>query len=150
MLLPLVLAVVCATTTMANPIDEETARQNALQFIHQSQKMKHVRGVIPMSMSFTVDRNIATHGMQPMLYAVNVGDGDGFVIVSGDDEAEPILGYAEEGVISYNDLPDNMRSWLEGYADEIAWVQTNGDGKPRQPKRRAQPCCGYLASDISL
>lgn len=131
LLLPLALAVVCATTTMANPIDEETARQNALQFIHQSQKMKHVRGVIPMSMSFTVDRNIATHGMQPMLYAFNVGDGDGFVIVSGDDEAEPILGYAEEGVISYDDLPDNMRSWLEGYADEIAWVQTNGDGKPQ-------------------
>lgn len=131
MLLPLVLAVVCATTTMANPIDEETARQNALQFIHND-KMKRVSGAVPMSMSFTVNRNTATRGIQPMLYAFNIGDGDGYVIVSGDDEAEPILGFADEGAVSYDELPDNMRSWLEGYADEIAWVQANrNNGKPQ-------------------
>ena len=130
LLLPLALAVTCATTTMANPIDEETAKQNALQFIHNS-KMKHVRGVVPMSVSFTVDRNTNTNGIQPMLYAFNVGDGDGYVIVSGDDEAEPILGYSNEGSVSYDNLPENLRTWLDGYADQIAFAQTNSYEKPQ-------------------
>lgn len=130
MLLPLALAVTCATTMLANPIDEETARQNALQFIHNS-KMRYVRGNIPMSMSFTIDRNTTSNGIQPMLYAFNVGDGDGYVIVSGDDEAESILGYANEGSLKFDDLPENLLAWLEGYADQIAWAQTNRYEKPQ-------------------
>ena len=129
LLLPLALAVICATTSMANPIDEETARQNALQFIHQD-KMKRVSGTTPMSMSFTIDRSTTASVSRPMIYAFNIGDGDGFIFVSGDDAAEPILGYAEEGSVDYSDLPCNMRGWLEGYADQIAWAQTNSYEKP--------------------
>lgn len=129
LLLPLALAVICATASMANPIDEGTARQNALQFIHNN-KMKRVGGTIPMSMSFTIDRSTTANVSRPMIYAFNIGDGDGYIIVSGDDAAEPILGYAEEGSVNYTDIPVNMRTWLEGYADQIAWAQTNSYNKP--------------------
>ena len=114
---------------MANPIDAETARENALQFINNV-KMKHTRGNTTLSMSFTVDRPVSATVNQPMVYAFNIGEGDGYILVSGDDAAESVLGYAEGGAINWNDMPENLRFKLEGYADEIAWAQENGYSKP--------------------
>lgn len=42
----------------------------------------------------------------------------GFVIVSTDDCAKPILGYSD-GRFNRDSIPDNMRYWLSVYADEI-------------------------------
>ncbi len=48
------------------------------------------------------------------------GHGDnGFMIVSGDDVAVPVLGYTTSGEFDYNNLPDNMRWWLSEYTREI-------------------------------
>ena len=49
-------------------------------------------------------------------YAFNVGRGDGFVVVSGDDHLEPILGYADQGDIDLNNLPDGLQYMLDCYA----------------------------------
>ena len=43
----------------------------------------------------------------------------GFVIVSGDDRTESILGYCDEGTFDANRMPDNMRSWLRTYEAAI-------------------------------
>lgn len=48
-----------------------------------------------------------------LLYVFNQAEGHGFVIVAGDDAAEPILGYSTEGSFSYDNMPDNLRYWLE-------------------------------------
>ena len=53
------------------------------------------------------------------LYLFNAEDNNGFVIVSGDKRVEEILGYSDTGKIDYDDMPDNLRSWLKGYAKEI-------------------------------
>ena len=60
------------------------------------------------------------------LYVFNVSDNGGFVIVSNDDVAVPILGYSDNGTIDPDNMPDNMRAWLQGYADEIAWAKEHG------------------------
>ncbi|MBR4786404.1 MAG: thiol protease/hemagglutinin PrtT [Bacteroidales bacterium] len=50
----------------------------------------------------------------------------GFVIVSADDRMEPVLGYSLEGDYDAANVPDNMRAFLEGYAEELQYaVQTN-------------------------
>ncbi len=54
------------------------------------------------------------------IYAFNVGNGQGFVIVSGDSKARPILGYALSGCIAPNDMPIQMRALLEGYREQVA------------------------------
>ena len=59
------------------------------------------------------------------LYLFNVSDG-GFVIVSNDDRTRPILGFSDISSIDPNNMPDNMRAWLQVYADEIAWLQKQG------------------------
>ncbi len=58
-------------------------------------------------------------------YVFNMTDKGGFVIVSNESETTPILGYSETGSIELDPdkMPENMRNWLQGYADEIAWLQ---------------------------
>ncbi len=59
------------------------------------------------------------------LYVFNMNDKGGFVIVSNDKRTTPILGYSESGTIDPDNMPDVMKAWFQGYADEIAWAQKN-------------------------
>ena len=49
-------------------------------------------------------------------YAFNVENDGGFVVVSGDDNLDPILGYADQGGIDLNNLPDGLQYMLDCYA----------------------------------
>ena len=52
--------------------------------------------------------------MEPF-YIFNAKDQKGFVIVSGDDRTEPILGYSDKGEITEKNMPENLKYWLECY-----------------------------------
>ena len=63
-------------------------------------------------------QRVASKGTTPsddnsLLYVFNQAEGHGFVIVAGDDAAEPILGYSTEGSFSFDNMPDNLLYWLE-------------------------------------
>ena len=57
-----------------------------------------------------------------LFYVFNVGGG--FAIVAADDAVKPILGYSPDGHFDPQNIPDNCRAWLQGYADQIAYVRT--------------------------
>ena len=38
---------------------------------------------------------------------------------------EPILGYSTSGSIDLDNMPENMRSWLQQYAEQIEYIQKN-------------------------
>jgi len=44
---------------------------------------------------------------------------DSFVVMAADDRVQPILGYSLTCSFGSEDMPDNMRAWLQGYDDEI-------------------------------
>ena len=50
----------------------------------------------------------------------------GFIIVSADDCAEPLLGYSTEGNFDYATAPENVIGWLEAYNNEIEWGSLSG------------------------
>ncbi len=52
------------------------------------------------------------------LYVVN-NNGHGFVIVAGDDNADPVLGYSLEGNLDSATLSDNIAAWLSEYELQI-------------------------------
>ena len=56
------------------------------------------------------------------LYVFNVAHDGGYVIISNDDRTLPVLGYSDSGHLNPDDMPENMKAWLQGYADEIAWI----------------------------
>lgn len=57
-------------------------------------------------------------------YILNNEDG-GFVIVSGDDCATPILGYSTEGSIDVTNLPIQLEGFLQAYTEEIQYAADN-------------------------
>jgi hypothetical protein len=82
--------------------------------------------------------DVTAAGQVNGLYVFNIANDGGFVIVSNDDATTPILGYGDHGNIDTDNLPDNMRAWLKGYADEIAWLKANGTpgaGGTKAPRR---------------
>ena len=65
-------------------------------------------------------------------YAFNIGDNEGFVIVSGDDSLTELVGYSDSGSFEPENMPDNMRSWLQSYSDYVKSVQ---DSETRPTRR---------------
>jgi len=52
-------------------------------------------------------------------YVVNIGENNGFVIVSGDDRAKDILGYSDSGSFPTLNLPENFKNWMKTYETEL-------------------------------
>lgn len=62
----------------------------------------------------------------PYLYAVHSEQQDGYVLVSGDDRYVPVLGYSESGPLDETQMPEHMRAWLQGYIDEMRYLDSVG------------------------
>lgn len=69
-------------------------------------------------------------------YIFNVRGGEGYVLVSADDRTEAILGYSTSGNIELDDMPDNLRYWLDFYAAEIKAIE---GGKAKGSQLKSQP-----------
>jgi hypothetical protein len=61
---------------------------------------------------------------EPLFHVFTMTDNGGFIIVSGDDVAKPVLGYADEG--TYDESNPNLAYWMGTLAQEIAGAIENG------------------------
>lgn len=108
-----------AFTAGANPVSPSQAELVAQHF-WQTYSLGKWQGMADISTSVGIE--------QIYLFANPEG---GFVIVSADDCARPILGYSATSVFSLP-MPENVRNWLEGYAWEIQQLsQHSVDPSPR-------------------
>ena len=80
----------------AGPVSQETAMQTAQKFLNKrgGKKAAPLKSVTPKTRLL----KSAAAGSNAPYYIFNVGNAAGFVIVSGEDTAIPVLGYAEEYV----------------------------------------------------
>lgn len=116
----LILSLVCfAISTWAGQITRNQALLKAQQFLSQ-------KG-LPSSLTFAethASRHRAQGAMQPDYYYVfNAGPDQGFVIVSGDDRTETVLGYATSGNFDVDNIPPAMADLLNYYAAQIEAIQ---------------------------
>ena len=73
-------------------------------------------------------------------YVFNADNNNGFVIVSGDDRTEPILGYSDTGSFDLDNLPENAQAFLEEISNEIEYMDAKGLSSQRrvaEPAKRA-------------
>ena len=84
----------------AAPITKETARKKALQFLtERGDNVAASRGAQSLEMQLRDGADVEK------LHVFNVGQKEGFVIISGDDcTGDLILGYADRGEISTNNI----------------------------------------------
>ncbi|MBR0200931.1 MAG: C10 family peptidase [Bacteroidaceae bacterium] len=77
-------------------------------------------------------------------YIFNVEDSGGFVIVSGDDRTEAILGYSDSGHISDEAMPDGLRYMLDGYAEQFDWLEESAGSQYASNRKGSLPSRGDL------
>ncbi len=127
-LLTLLLALFTIGGAMAEDVTEDQALELAQNFLNNQQtaagRPRKAQGM---------QKQLALQGKVSGLYVFSVKNDKGFVIVSNDDRTYPILGFSETDDIDINNIPDNMKAWLQGYADEIAWAQQH-NGTVTPPK----------------
>ena len=72
-------------------------------------------------------------------YVFNI-DGGGWVIIAGDDRAKEVLAYGDKGNIDMNELPGNMKDYLNLYKNQIEEMQSyKGEVIPIKAPKRVTP-----------
>ena len=125
----MMLAGAAAVPARAGSITEEQARAKAQSFLQSRRPLQGGRHLAPARTPslLTGTGQIPTTGTTGRaLYVFNVGEDDGFVIVSGDDRARTILGYADSGTFDASQAPAALSEMLAIYARQIELAAQSG------------------------
>lgn len=119
-ILLLILIVVLSLPIFGTSIDETTAKQLAQNFWKENNIMG-VRGdkVFKKRVADAKFVNVAPQCGYSEFFIFNNEDGKGFVIIAADDCVTPILGYSYDNNFAAENLPPNLKGWLDGYAEQI-------------------------------
>lgn len=80
-------------------------------------------------------RTTASPSGTPAVYAFAPEKGHGYMFVSADDSAQPLLGYSVNGSLS-GELPPQLEWWLSEYARQIDYNNSTLPGAVRMPRVR--------------
>ena len=136
MILRCCLAVLLLLPTLslcAGSVSEAEARQKVQTFLQQRGKKTSSQRVKLMKKG----RRTGTPASSVGYYLFNLGETDGFVIVSGDDRTTAILGYADSGSINEDDMPDGLRYLLQGYEEQMAHIPADAGAPVHRSSRTA-------------
>lgn len=67
-----------------------------------------------------------TENGRPAVYVFNNSGGQGYMALSADDAAAPVLGYADNGTFAEGNLPPQLEWWLGEYSRQIEYARENG------------------------
>ena len=122
----LLLVLLACSLAFGAPVSKQSAQKIAEAFMNRNAasgtNRAKGRGAADQESKHAASESMDINGS---LYLFNASDGNGFVIVSGDDRTAPVLGYSDTGRIDFDNMPQNMRSWLQHYVEQIEYVQNN-------------------------
>ena len=141
-----ILSLFVATTVLAGPVSKEQAWQLAADFVKTrpaAAASKAAGGIAQQADALslvTLSQN-KQEAMAAPFYIFNIGERQGFVIISGDDRTTSVLGYSDEGCIDPERMPENLRYWLDDYAQQLKTLAQMDDTQAskalRAPSRAA-------------
>lgn len=103
----------------ANPVDMRTSQEVAMKFVNANARTP-LRGMdeLQLATTYNISRGDAA------FHIFNTPTG--FVIVSADDSAYPILGYSDEGrQFDVNNIPIQLQDVLQEYVEQIQYAVEN-------------------------
>lgn len=126
-LLFLLAALLSTVMVWAEPIDVETARQQAIAFFNQhlsasSKFRKNEKREQQIQLLYAQQE---TPDEAPLLYVFGNSDGEGYAIIAGDDAVPSVLGYSEHGTFDEKDIPEGVQYWLDEYGRELEYIRTH-------------------------
>lgn len=122
----------------AGPVDRQRASELAARFVHVDARAEALRAA-----------EQARGGVVPAYHIFNDTDRSGFVILSGEEGAPPILGYSEVGQLQQGRLPEQLAGLLGLYEQRVRELRRAGQqGSPGQSQSikvyRPRPIVGPL------
>ena len=112
----------------ANSVDVERARQVAKTFLNNN-------GAQSRDL-----REVSNDAGFYNLYVFTTANS--FVLIAADDRVQPVLGYSlKDGFITEN-MPENIRKWLQNYGDQIQYVIESSLSPTQEVTRQWQELVG--------
>ena len=108
-------------------ITESEAAVIASEFFNMSGQNPQRKGS-PRAVKPDSKKSAETVGEARPYYIFNADDSCGFVIVSGDDEMKPVVGYSVSGSVAGTTLPPQLEAYLAGYEKQLALMRS-GDAR---------------------
>ena len=106
----------------AAPVSMRTAQAKAQSFVQQKAYAGKLRAPISGEVKLAHTEMNSKMMDRAVYYIFN--SHNGYVIVSGDDRAEEILGYGD-APLDINAIPCNMKAWLATYKEQIEYLQAH-------------------------
>lgn len=131
----------------AQQVDSRTALDIAANYLAQERGNRApVRGN-ELEIAYTAQEASETY-----YYAINYGTDDGFVIVSGHEDVQEVLGYADTGHFDYDSIAPGLRYMLGSYQEQIHALYTDPAlaNEHRAGRRNATAARSNIANFVSL
>ncbi|MCD8296021.1 MAG: C10 family peptidase, partial [Prevotella sp.] len=111
-------------TAFSKKVSSDAARQNAMDFLSSLSASSGVfleKGTQPIS-SPTLTQIYSNDN----IYAFNIGNDGGFVLVSASDLTQPVLGYTSNGQFDISQIPEGLQELLNSMSTTISKLE-NGE-----------------------
>ena len=142
------IATVAALTfsAQAASVDVTTARMEANNFVKSKMASKGMFNA-PATADLKLAHSEASSVEGNAYYVFNI-QGGGWVIIAGDDRAKQVLAYGDKGNIDMNNLPDNMKGYLNMLKGQIETAQAyKGETVPVKASKRSAAVEPLLKTD---
>lgn len=132
----LLLAINVAFVAFSHQISENEALAVAQSFQNNSSNAGILKSkqLETMELAYTATE---VSSNAKLFYVFNRSNSAGYIIVSGDDRAIPVLGYVENGSFDYNSISENERWWLSEYARQLKYLADNPQLETKAPSKVA-------------
>ena len=121
MLLALLLGSVLSLS--AQQVTQEAAFKKAEQFLGKTNISRRAPHKAPQ---LTLANN------RDEFYIFNDEANGGYVIVSGEERMPDVLAYSYDSRFDADNIPCNMKAWLEGYAEQVKYLRTHPEASARR------------------
>lgn len=107
---------------MGGNVTPDEARQKISKFMSSRRAGAAFQNQSTLRLVNTSHYRTRDEKMAPSYYVFNVGEGQGYVIAGADDRIPVVLGYSNMGKFDPDNIPVNMKSWLQSYSDQMAYL----------------------------
>ncbi len=108
----------------ANPVDTNTAMTVARRFLQSQTDMQLQKSNPTLQLVYQAVSHRKNADPLTYFYVYNI-EPKGYIIVSGNDNVIPVLGYSDESTFNPEQIPANMSSFLSECKREIACIVDN-------------------------
>ena len=121
----LLLTLIVSIAAMAGPLTPDEARRNVSKFRNPRRAAAVIQNPEALRLVHTSHYKVQDNMLAPSYYVFNVGQNEGYIIAAADDRIPAVLGYSDCGAIDPDNMPANMKAWLQGYDDQIEYLNSH-------------------------